>query len=290
MSGTPDEPVNTWGRQNVNFGSFMAAICGLAGVWDARESGVGQHIDLSLHETIPSSLEHVFFQWWFGDLMPLPERALRQGSLHWLGAYVVANARSGACNISTAPNPAVLFEWMAEEGDAEGAELAALPPEEVIGQMPRVMAAVKRFALTKDSGELFAEAQRRHIAFGEVQTVAQVAANPQYEHRGSFRTVDGFDGVRLPGPFARFARSGNPDAEPPPAAPSSIDDVLARWAKSVDAPTADPPPPTHLRRVAAIPVLRRPANPSTGSVSSTSPGCSPARSPLASWVTSAPTS
>ena len=239
VSGTADHPVNPWGRQNVNFGSFMAAICGLAGVWDARESGVGQHVDLSLHESIASSLEHLFFQWWFSDLLPLPKRALRQGSLHWLGAYVVANARTGACNISTAPNPALLFEWMAEEGDPEGAELAALPVEEILGQMPRVMAAVKRFALTKDSGELFAEAQRRHIAFGEVQTVAQVAANPQYEHRGSFRPVESFPDVRMPGPFARFNGSGVADQQPPPAEPSSIDEVLARWGSGGDTPPAE---------------------------------------------------
>ena len=244
VSGTADHAVNPWGRQNVNFGSFMAAICGLAGVWDARESGAGQHVDLSLHETIASSLEHLFFQWWFSDLLPLPKRALRQGSLHWLGAYVVANARTGACNITTAPNPAPLFEWMAEAGDEEGAELAALPPEEVLGQMPRVMAAVKRFALTMDSGELFAEAQRRHIAFGEVQTVAQVAANPQYEFRGSFRRVEGHADVRMPGPFARFAGSGVAEQQPPPA-PSgsaqsgSIEEVLARWGDNTDAPQAE---------------------------------------------------
>lgn len=239
VSGTPDHPVNPWGRQNVNFGSFMAAICGLAGVWDARESGAGQHVDLSLHETVVSSLEHVFFQWWFSDLMPLPKRALRQGSLHWLGAYVVANARSGACNITTAPDPARLFEWMAEEGDPEGIALAALPPEEVLGQMPRVMAAVKRFALTMDSGELFAEAQRRHIAFGEVQAVAQVAANPQYAHRRSFRPVDGYPGVRMPGPFARFGSSGLAEQQPPPEGSASIDDVLARWGSSRDTPPAE---------------------------------------------------
>ncbi|HEU0042260.1 MAG TPA: CoA transferase, partial [Jiangellaceae bacterium] len=244
VSGTADHPVNPWGRQNVNFGAFMAAICGLAGVWDARESGVGQHVDLSLHETVTSSLEHLFFQWWFGDVLPLPRRALRQGSLHWLGAYVVANARTGACNISTAPNPALLFEWMAEEGDEEGAELAALPIEEVLFQMPRVMAAVKRFALTKDSGELFAEAQRRHIAFGEVQTVAQVAANPQYEYRRSFRPVEGFPDVRLPGPFARFGSSGVDEPQPPPpqsppGQPASIDDVLSGWGGSGDTPRAE---------------------------------------------------
>ncbi len=239
VSGTPDQAVNPWGRQSVNFGAFMASICGLAGVWDARESGAGQLVDLSLHETITSSVEHIFFQWWFPDLLPFPQRALRQGSLHWIGAYVVANARTGACNISSAPDPAPLFEWMAEEDDPEGAVLAALPPEEVLGQMPRVMAAVKRFALTKDSGELFAEAQRRHIAFGEVQTVAQVAVNPQYEYRKSFRPVEGFSDVRMPGPFARFIGNGVPDQQPPAATPSSIDDVLARWGGVGDTARAE---------------------------------------------------
>ena len=71
-----------------------------------------------------SSIENLFFQWWFPDLLPIPQRALRQGSLHWLGAYVVANAKHGACNIAPVPQPAPLFEWMAEEGDPEGAELA----------------------------------------------------------------------------------------------------------------------------------------------------------------------
>ena len=152
VSGTADRAVNPWGRQNVNFGSFMAAISGLAGVWDARESGVGQFVDLSLHESIVSSLEHVFFQWWFSDVVPLPKRALRQGSLHWIGAYVIANARTGACNVSTAPNPRPLFEWMAAEGDPEGAAFAAMP----IGGRPRADA----------SGDGRREAVRAHQGLG----------------------------------------------------------------------------------------------------------------------------
>jgi crotonobetainyl-CoA:carnitine CoA-transferase CaiB-like acyl-CoA transferase len=239
VSGTADQPVNAWGRQSVNLGALMAAICGLAGVWDARESGAGQHVDLSLHETVTSSIEQVFFQWWFPDVLPLPRRALRQGSLHWLGAYVVANARTGACNVAPVPQPELLFEWMAEEGDPEGAELAALPIEEVLAEMPRAMAAIKRFARTKDSGELFAEAQRRHIAFGEVQTIAQVAVNPQYAHRGSFRPTDGFPDVRTPGPYARFHDSGVPSQQPPPAGPTAVEDVLERWGAQPSGPPAE---------------------------------------------------
>jgi crotonobetainyl-CoA:carnitine CoA-transferase CaiB-like acyl-CoA transferase len=229
LSGTPEHAVGAWGRQNLNFGSLMAAICGLAGVRAARESGTGQSVDLSLHEVMTSSIENLFFQWWFPDLLPLPQRALRQGSLHWMGIYVVANAKRGACNIAPVPQPAPLFEWMAEEGDEEGAELAKLTIEEALTQVPRVMNAVKRFAGTKDSGELFLEAQRRHIAFGEVQTVAQVAANPQYEFRGTFRGVEGFEEVRMPGPYARFHGTPAPPAAPPAAAPTPVDELLAEW-------------------------------------------------------------
>jgi crotonobetainyl-CoA:carnitine CoA-transferase CaiB-like acyl-CoA transferase len=240
ISGRPDRAVGPWGRQNLNFGSLMACVCGLAGVYSARETGRGQHVDVSLHEVMTSSIEQLFFQWWFSDLLPLPKRALRQGSLHWLGAYLVANARTGACNIAPVPQPAPLFEWMAEEGDPEAAELSKLSIEEAIAQMPRVMNALKRFALTKDSGELFHEAQRRHIAFGEVQTVAQVAANPQHEYRGTFRAVEGFEQVRMPGPWARFHGTPAPAQQPPPLSPSSLDTLLASWGGPITvAPTAD---------------------------------------------------
>ena len=230
VSGTPEHAIGAWGRQNLNFGSLLAVICGLAGVRAARESGTGLHVDLSLHEVMTSSIENLFFQWWFPDVLPLPQRALRQGSRHWSGLYVVANAKTGACNIAPVPQPVPLFEWMAEEGDEEGAALAKLTIEETVTQVPRVMHAVKRFALTKASDELFLEAQRRHVAFGEVQTLPQVATNPQYEFRGTFRSVDGFPQVRMPGPYACFHGTPAPPAAPPAQESTPIDELLAEWA------------------------------------------------------------
>lgn len=236
VSGTADKAVGAWGRQNLHFGSLMAAICGLAGVRSARETGHGQHVDLSLHEVVTSSLEQMFFQYWFDDVLGpmfgLPKRALRQGSLHWLGAYVVTPAKTGACMVCPTPSPTPLFEWMAEEGDAEGAALSTITLEEALAQMPRVMAAIKRFAKTKDSGELFQEAQRRHVSFGEVQTVAQVAVNPQYEFRGTFRPVDGFAGVRMPGPYAQFHDTPAGPAQAPAAGTTPIDEIVARWGEA----------------------------------------------------------
>ena len=107
ISGTPDHAVGAWGRQNFNLASTMACICGLAGLHSARETGRGQHVDLSLHEMMTTSIENLFFQWWFPDLLPISQRALRQGSLHWLGAYVVANCRSGRLQHRASAEPDV---------------------------------------------------------------------------------------------------------------------------------------------------------------------------------------
>ncbi len=98
------------------------------------------------------------------------------------------------------------------------------------------------FARTKDSGELFREAQRRHLAFGEVQTVPQVAANPQLEFRNTFRSVDGFPAVRMPSPFAIFHATPcrSPSA---PAGSSSLDELLADWSE----PRSLPPTPSDRR-------------------------------------------
>jgi crotonobetainyl-CoA:carnitine CoA-transferase CaiB-like acyl-CoA transferase len=250
VCGTADTAVGIWGRQNLNVGSLMACVCGLAGVYSARETGRGQLVDLSLHEVMTSSIEQLFFQWWFPDLLPFPQRALRQGSLHWLGAYLVANAKTGACNIAPVPDTAALFEWMTQEGDSDGPELSKLSPGDAIAQMPRVMDAIKRFALTKHSGELFHEAQHRHVAFGEVQTVAQVASNPQHEYRGTFRPVEGFEQIRMPGPYAHFATTPVPPERPPPTALGAVDALLAEWRR-VDAARPTPDEARHRGPVSA---------------------------------------
>ena len=140
------------------------------------------------------------------------------------------------------PSPLPLFEWMVEEGDPEAVELVELITSGVVPEMSRVMDAVRRFARTKDSGELFREAQRRHLAFGEVQTVPQVAANPQLEFRNTFRAVDGFPAVRMPSPFAIFHATPcrSPSA---PAGSSSLDELLADWSE----PRTLPPTPSDRR-------------------------------------------
>ena len=284
LRARPTRPIGAWGRQNLTFGSLMACICGLAGVHAARETGQGCLVDLSLHEVMTSSIENLFFQWWFPDLLPIPQRALRQGSLHWLGAYVVANAKTGACNIAPVPQPAALFEWMAEEGDPEGAELAKMthrggarrdaagderdpplrPDEGLRRAVPRGAAPAHRVRRGAD---------RRP---GRRQPAVRVPRH--VPRRRGVRRRSGCRG-RTPASTPRRRRA----QQPPPDAPDDLDALARRVGPG--AGRRAPRPPTVATTGRSPPASRSP-----GCASSTSRGCSPARSPTASSATSAPTS
>jgi benzylsuccinate CoA-transferase BbsE subunit len=92
VTGDPDLPINPWGRQAYTTGGFYAAVCGLAALLAAGQTGRGQHIDLSLHEAVISCTEHVLMGWFYQDLLPGVQREQpfgvykRQRSLHWSGA------------------------------------------------------------------------------------------------------------------------------------------------------------------------------------------------------------
>ena len=247
MTGDRDAPLNSWGWQNYNFGGFSAAVCGLAGIRSARRHGRGQLIDLSLHEVVVGSIENLFMQYFYDDLLPLPKLAARQGSLHWLGAYEVAPARSGHVMITPTPQAEQLIAWMIESGIREAEPFAGMSVEELLARMPELMKAMKAFTLTKDADELFSEAQKRHIAFGEVQGVAQVATNPQFEFRNLYSDIPVPDGdpgggvddagpggapsavVRGPWRFVRFTETPIATAGPPTVVPVDPADVGRRW-------------------------------------------------------------
>ena len=228
LSGTPDEAINPWGRQSLHFGSFMAAISAMAALRSARETGTGQHVDVSLHEVVVSTIENLWFQYWFHDVFPLPQIALRQGSLHWLRAYVVAPCRTGWMMISPTPAPPPLLQWMADEGIPGAAELSTIDVADAIGRIDEIMDMTRLFISTKDSSELFLEAQGRHIAFGEVQTVPQVANNPQFAFRRFFQDA-GDDGATVMRPRHLVDYRATP--ADPPAVPrlGTLDEALAAW-------------------------------------------------------------
>jgi len=232
LTGPADKPLNSWGRQNYAFGGFYAAIAALAGLYQARRLGRGQHVDVSLHEAVTGSIENLFFQFFYHDVLDgLAALAPRQGALHWLGAYDVAPAATGSVMFTPTPSPQPLLEWMLEDGVEEAAEFLALDVTALLPRMAELMALVRSWVVGHDAGWLFEEAQRRHVAFGEVQPPVKVVANPQFAHRGFFADVD-WDGppVRRPAHLVRFGSTPMAAPMPPPAQPSDLDELVTAWS------------------------------------------------------------
>jgi crotonobetainyl-CoA:carnitine CoA-transferase CaiB-like acyl-CoA transferase len=232
LTGPAGKPLNSWGRQNEHFGGFVTAICALAGLHDARRTGRGHAVDVSLHEVVTGSIENLFFQYLYHDVLDdLPALAPRQGALHWLGVYDVVPARTGTVMVTPTPSPSPLIDWMVEEGFEEAIEYAGLGIEEILARRADLMATIRRFCLEHDAGYLFREGQSRRVAFGEVQSVPQVVGNPQFAHRGFLRSVD-WDGppVRTAGWPAQRTGTPAPPPRPPAAGPTPVEDVVAGWA------------------------------------------------------------
>ena len=117
ITGLPDRPLNLWGRQAYNYAGFAAVIAGLAAVRASRIDGVGRHVDVSIHEAVTGSIENIFMQYFFDEELPdMPKVAQRQGALHWLRAYDLAECKTGYTMITPTPIPDHLVDWMIEEG------------------------------------------------------------------------------------------------------------------------------------------------------------------------------
>ncbi len=258
VNGTPDAPLNTWGRQSFNIGGFYAAICGLAGVYASRHTGQGQHIDLSLQQSVISCTEHVLMFWFFQNLLPIPF-AGRQGSVHWSGAFEVAACASGHAMITPAINTMALLDWM--EADGMVGDLREIDFSDLVKflpKIPKIMKLIRAWAATKDAHELFLTAQEHHLPFGEVQTIAEASHSPQLQARGFFRSVD-WNGspVQIPGPLFRPLKTPAPPPRPPASA-GSVSATVQRWTRR-DSGTSQSPiaraAPTDQKPLAGIRVL-----------------------------------
>lgn len=258
VTGTPDAPLNGWGRQAYNTAGLFAAIAGLAAVYVARRTGRGQHVDLSLHECVAACTEQVMMYWFFQSFFAMlgrPPVATRQGALHWSGLYDVMPCRDGHCMVSPSPLGGLpaLLRWLTEDGmGSELPEIDASDPVALLASLTRLMEPVRVWARKKAAHDVFTGGQERRLCFGEVLSPAAAAALPQLTARGFFRRVDGAEEtVALPGPL--FRMEATPAPRPRPPAATRIEEALGRW-KNGGAP-AEPSAPVPARPLEGIRVL-----------------------------------
>jgi crotonobetainyl-CoA:carnitine CoA-transferase CaiB-like acyl-CoA transferase len=190
-----------------------------------------------MQEAITSSLEQLWFQYNYDDVLPQPKIAPRQGSWHWARAYVVTPARTGWLMVTPTPAPPALLEWLIAEGVPGAAELVPAGQAFAAEHLTPLTELAMDFARRYDAVELFHAAQSRHLAWAEVQGVADLVANPQLAYRGALVEPPGLPGARRP----RFpvVFTDTPAEVPGPPEPAAADEVLADWPAREAATPAD---------------------------------------------------
>ena len=203
-------PLTGYGNQSHHCVGLYAAVCALAGLRYANQTGRGVTIDLAAHEALASCTEQVLMQWFFprAGNWGTP-KAERLGSLHWSRAYEVYAGKTGRGVMVTASlRPLdVLLPWLAESGSEDDLADTEKYPNVValIRDLPHVMDVLKRWVAKNDADELFFEAQRRHQPFGVVWDIATAANTPQLEARKYLQpvSVPGAGDQLLPGRLFR---------------------------------------------------------------------------------------
>ena len=182
-------PLKNFGELNFMVSGAYTAIAALSALYHRRETGSGQKAEVSVHECIASCLEHVFMFYWYGEIFDRPDGNVlpRRGSLHWSDAYDVMNGKSGSIMVTPTPDIDKQLSWMIEENIHDDLiDPKYLEPENLKLRVDKTMTQLRQWVSTKDAEDLFFAAQERHMPYGVVLPIEQVAENPQLAARKWF--------------------------------------------------------------------------------------------------------
>jgi benzylsuccinate CoA-transferase BbsE subunit len=187
-------PIAVHGRQSHFIGAIVAAVAALLGLLRARGGSGGAHVDVSIQEAVALALEDSLAEYELnGRVRPrLGGRAREAGT----GTYP---CRDGyvtmvAGRLSTGRSWTALVSWLVDAGVADAEVLLAPEWEDFHHRgTPEAITTFERifggFAATRAKADLYREGQRRNIAIAPVNTIADVAMDPQLRARSAFVEV-----------------------------------------------------------------------------------------------------
>ncbi len=187
VNGWPDEPPQQpLGLQGYHVAAINGAIGALLALRVRDRGGGGQLVDISLQESVISSVEHVTGMYRESDVV-----ASRTGTLHWTRSFRTVRAGDAEILATHMGDWDVLSAWL--ESDLEDTTLcdgrwADLDyRRENCGE---VFDEIGRWAAGKCAAELVEQAQVRRLPFAPVSQLSEAARHPQLEARGFFEKIE----------------------------------------------------------------------------------------------------
>jgi len=215
MGGYADgPPVRAVGDQAYMAGSLFGAVASMIALTHAELTGEGQHVDVSVQESVAMGLENAAQ---FYDLEGRIRRRFGGGQREaGFGVYPCADGDVFLLARGIGGNRfwGNLIAWMRQDG-VEGADDLERPEwgdqDWVTSDeaMDRFWGIFTRFAADKTRQELYHESQKWRVPLGPINQPTDVLASAQLAYRGYFVDVDAF-GRKLPVAGAPYRLSATP--------------------------------------------------------------------------------
>lgn len=187
ISGAPSTPpLKLFGEQSYLTASLFAAIGALLALRKREQTGKGDHIDISLQESVCSTLEHVMIQFFY-------ERNIskRQGNRNWNNAFCILPCKDGFIHLTVFQNWETLVEWMANEGIATDLTDEKWRNEEYRRQhLDHIAEILEQWTRTHTVDELVELGQLMRFPWAPVHTPRKVLNSPHLKARGFFIDID----------------------------------------------------------------------------------------------------
>lgn len=216
LGGYADGPPVQAGQQQAYVaGNLFGAVASLLAITSAENTGEGQHVDVSVQESVVMGLENAVQ---FQDLEGRVRR--RTGGRQWRAGAGVFPCADGYVYLLAGgiggnrfwPN---LVDWLHSEGVERVDELRG----EEWGEREFVEADENRdlfaeiflpFAAARTKAELYRDAQKWRVPLCPVSKPSDILQSAQLRHRGYFVSVEGPDGRPAVMPGAPYVLSGTP--------------------------------------------------------------------------------
>lgn len=173
-------PLKPFGNQSYYSACLFAAIGILLALWNRHTTDRGQHIDISLHECVAATLDHVLVRYFYEGVV-----AERRGGLHWNNAFRIFPCRDGYILLSLFHQWETLVEWLESESMAE--DLTAEKwrnREHRLQHLDHIIEVLERWTRSHNAAELVEQGQLMHFPWAAVTSIPALMASPQLKERG----------------------------------------------------------------------------------------------------------
>ncbi len=225
LTGDEDRaPVRVSVPQAYLHASADAAVAALIALFERQRSGRGQHVDVSAQQAVTQATFSTSLAVPLG--WPAVQRisgGLRYGPLPIRGVYPTKDGGYVTMTFlfgsSIGPMTRRLMEYICEEGFCDEATrdkdwiayaellLTGKEPRE---EFERVKSLIEEFTLSKTKAELLQAALERGLLMAPVSTIDEVVGSDQLAARDYWYLLEHpelGEGVRYPGPFAKFSET-----------------------------------------------------------------------------------